>query len=112
VTVGDLGRLWHHPGNKWEVNSSSMEGILRSVGRSPKGKAAAADWWNMAPSGGLRWPERMRHCGGEVELCRGALERRIRGGGATTVSGVSTASHAVRNSGGGRKNGRRGGGGV
>jgi hypothetical protein len=50
----------------------------------------------------------MRDCRGEVELRRGALEQRRRGGGVTTVSGVSTTFHVVQNSGRGRKNGRGG----
>jgi hypothetical protein len=69
------------------------------------GNATAVDYQNLAPSGGLRRPERMRHCRGDVELHQGALERRRRGG-VTIESGVSSAYHVVQNSGGGRKNGR------
>jgi hypothetical protein len=69
------------------------------------GNATAVDYQNLAPSGGLRRPERMRHCRGDVELHQGALERRRRGG-VTIESGVSSAYHVMQNSGGGRKNGR------
>jgi hypothetical protein len=54
VIVGGLGWLWRHPGNKWEVSSSLIEGILRSIGSSLNGEGNGGE---LVKSGTERWTQ-------------------------------------------------------